>query len=87
MGWSPSIGAVVMTGGSDANQFTVAKPGLWAFSMASRTWVQVTTSGGTPSPRKDGRLTADPVHGTTILTAGEDGPVPPSFTDRTWILR
>jgi hypothetical protein len=87
MGWSPSLNAVVMTGGSDARGLTVANPGLWTFSRTDRTWVQVATSGGTPSPRKDASLTADPVHGLAILFGGEDGPLPVAYTDRTWLLK
>ncbi len=86
MGWSPSLGAVVLSGGSDAGAVMVPNPGTWAFDATARTWVKLTTN-TTPSPRKDAALVTDTCHGSAILYGGEDGPVPPTFTDRTWILQ
>ena len=87
MGWSPSTSAVVMTGGSDVIGMTLAAPGTWAFDMSRRDWVKLTDVGGPPSARKDASLTADLCRGSAIVFGGEDGPIPPAFGDRTWILR
>jgi hypothetical protein len=87
MGWSPSVGAVVLTGGSDRDGLMVASPGTWAFDMSTRTWVRLATTGGVPSARKEATLTANPIDGSAILFGGEDGSIPPGFSDWTWILR
>lgn len=87
MGWSPGVGAVVLTGGSDVRALTVPNPGTWAFDMAARNWVQLSTTGGPPSPRKNATLTTDTCHGTAVLFGGETEVMPLSVTDRTWILR
>ncbi len=86
MAWSPSIGAVVLTGGSDWQGSTVTNPGTWAFDATARTWIKLTTY-TTPSPRKNAALVTDTCQGAAILFAGEDGPIPPTFSDRTWVLR
>lgn len=80
MGWSPSVGAVVMTGGSDRIGFMVEDPGTWAFDMKTCDWVSLTTSGGPPSSRKIASLTTDTCRGAAILFGGEQGVWPVTFT-------
>ncbi len=87
MGWSASIGAVVMTGGSAGECAAIDDPGTWAFDMGRRDWVRLSTTGGPPSPRNDATLTANACDGSVILFGGVNVTLPPPFSDWTWILR
>ena len=85
MAWLPSLGAVVVTGGS-ADYGGIASS-TWMFDRNGPTWVQVGTNQPVPSVHMDATLTTDPCHGVAIYLGVPDAEVPPSHSDYTWILR
>lgn len=86
MAWLPSLGAVVVTGGS-ANYGTGIANSTWMFDRSGPNWVQVGTNQPVPSMHLDATLTTDPCHGAAIYLGPPDQGIPPVHDDYTWILR
>jgi hypothetical protein len=86
MAWLPSLGAIVVTGGSANNGIGIANS-TWVFDRSVPTWVQVGTNQPVPSMHLDATLTTDPCHGTAIYLGPPDQVIPPTHSDYTWILR
>lgn len=86
MAWLPSLGAVVVTGGS-ANGGTGIANSTWVFDRSVPNWVRVGTNQPVPSVHLNATLTTDPCHGAAIFLGQPDQARPPTHTDYTWILR
>ena len=54
----------------------------WAFTIATRTWTKLTTTGSTPSPRRGFDAVYDPTGNQMVIYAGQGG----GFFSDTWTL-
>lgn len=87
MSFSPRLGAVVLHSGLNASGQETNE--TWAFDMADRQWVQITTT-NSPPPRAYARMTTNTCDGSNILfgTPGATtGSPPPAAENYTWILQ
>lgn len=87
MAWLPSLGAVVVTGGSANNGIGLPTNTTWMFDRSGPNWVHVGTNQPVPSMHLDATLTTDPCHGSAIYLGPPDQEIPPTHKDFTWILR
>jgi hypothetical protein len=86
MAWLPSLGAVVVTGGS-SNSGIGLPDTTWMFDRTVPNWVQVGTGQPVPSMHLNATLTTDPCHGLAIYLGAPDQEIPPTHSDYTWSLR
>lgn len=88
MAWVASVGAVVIATGGDGTTCMSWTNTVWAFDAAAGNWRQLATTGGSPTPRNEGSLTANPLTGGAILIGGTgDNQLPITLVDRAWIVR